>query len=75
MPHDVLSIAANYHRQLTGMSVSSAEYELLRMAHEEVPAYGVYFYTILDMFGHRLLMGVGPEYVSLCQMDSTFIER
>nr|CUU98863.1 hypothetical transcript [Hymenolepis microstoma] len=75
VPHEVLSIAANYHKQLTGMSVRSAEYELLRIAHEEVPAFGVYFYKILDMFGQRLLMGVGPEYVALCQLDSTFIER
>ncbi|VDO06284.1 unnamed protein product [Rodentolepis nana] len=75
VPHEVLSIAANYHKQLTGMSVRAAEYELLRIAHEEVPAFGVYFYKILDMFGHRLLMGAGPEYVALCQLDGTFIER
>ena len=75
IPHEVLSMAATYHRRLTGMSVRSAEYELLRIAHEEVPAFGVYFYEIIDMFGSRMLMGVGPEYVALCRMDSTFIDR
>ncbi|VDK35684.1 unnamed protein product [Taenia asiatica] len=75
MPHEVISMAAAFHRQLTGMSVHAAQYELLRISHEEVPAFGVYFYQILDMFGHRLLMGVGPEYVALCQTDFSFIER
>ncbi|CDS37704.1 E3 ubiquitin protein ligase MYLIP [Echinococcus multilocularis] len=75
IPHEVISMAATFHRQLTGMSVRAAQYELLRTTHEEVPAFGVYFYQILDMFGRRLLMGVGPEFVALCQTDFSFIER
>uniref|UniRef100_A0A0R3SY69 FERM_N domain-containing protein n=1 Tax=Hymenolepis diminuta TaxID=6216 RepID=A0A0R3SY69_HYMDI len=75
MPHEVLTSAANYHKQLTGMSVGSAEYELLRIAHDEVQAFGVYFYRISDTFGNKLLMGAGPKYVALCRLDSTFIEQ
>ncbi|VDD81389.1 unnamed protein product [Mesocestoides corti] len=75
IPHEVLGMAASYHKELHGMSTRSAEYELLRIAHEEVPAFGVYFYEIMDMYGHRLLMGVGPEYVAVCQTDTTFLER
>nr|VZI05098.1 unnamed protein product [Spirometra erinaceieuropaei] len=72
---EFIRLAASYHRELGEMPVHQAEYELLRIAHLEVPAYGLYYYEVKDMFDHRLLIGVGPEFVAVCATDTSFIEK
>uniref|UniRef100_A0A0X3NUC5 E3 ubiquitin-protein ligase MYLIP n=1 Tax=Schistocephalus solidus TaxID=70667 RepID=A0A0X3NUC5_SCHSO len=72
---EFIRLAASYHKELNEMPTQQAEYELLRIAHLEVPAYGLYYYEVKDMFDRRLLIGVGPEFVAVCATDTSFIEK
>lgn len=63
---EALRLAANFHRSLDDFTVSHAQYRLLKTTYTDVPFYGMYFYEIKDIFEKRLLLGVGPEYLALC---------
>ncbi|KAF5396146.1 E3 ubiquitin protein ligase MYLIP [Paragonimus heterotremus] len=69
IPAEVIRSAANFHRSLDDFTVSQAQYELLRIVSTEVPSYGMYFYEVKDIFERRLILGVGPEGLVLCNSN------
>ncbi|TPP65960.1 E3 ubiquitin-protein ligase MYLIP-A [Fasciola gigantica] len=75
IPPEAIRMAANFHRDLDGFTVSHAKYELLRIVSMEFPSYGTHFYEVKDIFDRKLLLGVGPEGLALCSSHSSVIER
>ncbi|CAL8102268.1 unnamed protein product [Calicophoron daubneyi] len=77
IPADAIRMAANFHRALDaeGCTISHAKYELIRISAMEFPCYGTYFYDVKDVFDHRLMLGVGPEGLTLCSSSSSVIDR
>ncbi|CAB1321290.1 unnamed protein product [Coregonus sp. 'balchen'] len=62
------------HRELEGLSQSSAEYRALQLV-SSLENYGVEWHWARDSEGQRLAIGVGPEGVTICQEDFSPINR
>ncbi|XP_064137049.1 E3 ubiquitin-protein ligase MYLIP isoform X3 [Loxodonta africana] len=76
-PHLILqeqtSIIAK-HKELEGTSQASAEYQVLQIV-SAMENYGVEWHSVRNSEGQRLLIGVGPEGISICTDDFSPINR
>ncbi|XP_035882375.1 E3 ubiquitin-protein ligase MYLIP isoform X2 [Phyllostomus discolor] len=76
-PHLILqeqtSIVAK-HKELEGTSQASAEYQVLQIV-SAMENYGIEWHSVRDSEGQRLLIGVGPEGISICKDDFSPINR
>ncbi|KAM9233240.1 E3 ubiquitin-protein ligase MYLIP [Dugong dugon] len=62
------------HKELEGTSQASAEYQVLQIV-SAMENYGVEWHSVRDSEGQRLLVGVGPEGISICTDDFNPINR
>ncbi|XP_074755820.1 E3 ubiquitin-protein ligase MYLIP isoform X2 [Athene noctua] len=62
------------HKELEGLSQASAEYQVLQIV-TTLENYGVEWHSVRDSEGQRLLIGVGPEGISICKDDFSPINR
>ncbi|XP_068948548.1 E3 ubiquitin-protein ligase MYLIP isoform X2 [Petaurus breviceps papuanus] len=62
------------HKELEGMSQASAEYQVLQIV-SAMENYGVEWHSVRDSEGQKLLIGVGPEGISICKDDLSPINR
>ncbi|XP_051688569.1 E3 ubiquitin-protein ligase MYLIP isoform X2 [Oryctolagus cuniculus] len=76
-PHLILqeqtSIVAK-HKELEGTSQASAEYQVLQIV-SAMENYGIEWHSVRDSEGQKLLIGVGPEGISICKEDFSPINR
>ncbi|XP_068415331.1 E3 ubiquitin-protein ligase MYLIP-like [Eschrichtius robustus] len=76
-PHLILqeqtSIVAK-HKELEGTSQASAEYQVLQIV-SAMENYGTEWHSVRDSEGQKLLIGVGPEGISICKDDFSPINR
>ncbi|TNN16269.1 E3 ubiquitin-protein ligase MYLIP [Schistosoma japonicum] len=75
IPPEAIRMAASFHKDLKDVTISHAKYELLSIVSREFPSYGTYFYDVKDIFDHRLLLGVGPNDIILCNSTGSVMER
>lgn len=62
------------HKELEGLSQASAEYQVLQIV-TALENYGVEWHSVRDSEGQKLLIGVGPEGISICKDDFSPINR
>ncbi|KAM9228457.1 E3 ubiquitin-protein ligase MYLIP isoform 2-T2 [Leptosomus discolor] len=62
------------HKELEGLSQASAEYQVLQIV-TTLENYGVEWHSVRDSEGQKLLIGVGPEGISICKDDFSPINR
>uniref|UniRef100_A0A8C2U2W3 RING-type E3 ubiquitin transferase n=1 Tax=Coturnix japonica TaxID=93934 RepID=A0A8C2U2W3_COTJA len=62
------------HKDLEGLSQASAEYQILQIV-TTLENYGVEWHSVRDSEGQKLLIGVGPEGISICKEDFSPINR
>ncbi|XP_032637095.1 E3 ubiquitin-protein ligase MYLIP isoform X2 [Chelonoidis abingdonii] len=62
------------HKELEGLSQASAEYQVLQIV-STLENYGVEWHSVRDSEGQKLLIGVGPEGISVCKDDFSPINR
>ncbi|XP_027622538.1 E3 ubiquitin-protein ligase MYLIP isoform X3 [Tupaia chinensis] len=62
------------HKELEGTSQASAEYQVLQTV-SAMENYGVEWHSVRDSEGQKLLIGVGPEGISICKEDFSPINR
>uniref|UniRef100_A0A2K5Q759 E3 ubiquitin-protein ligase MYLIP n=1 Tax=Cebus imitator TaxID=2715852 RepID=A0A2K5Q759_CEBIM len=62
------------HKELEGTSQASAEYQVLQIV-SAMENYGVEWHSVRDSEGQKLLIGVGPEGISICKDDFSPINR
>uniref|UniRef100_A0A674HXK0 RING-type E3 ubiquitin transferase n=2 Tax=Terrapene triunguis TaxID=2587831 RepID=A0A674HXK0_9SAUR len=62
------------HKELEGLSQASAEYQVLQIV-STLENYGVEWHSVRDSEGQKLLIGVGPEGISICKDDFSPINR
>lgn len=62
------------HKELEGISQASAEYQVLQIV-SAMENYGIEWHTVRDSEGQKLLIGVGPEGISICKEDFSPINR
>ncbi|XP_074002749.1 E3 ubiquitin-protein ligase MYLIP isoform X2 [Numenius arquata] len=62
------------HKELEGLSQASAEYQVLQIV-TTLENYGVEWHSVRDSEGQKLLIGVGPEGISICKDDLSPINR
>lgn len=62
------------HKQLEGLSQASAEYQVLQIV-TTLENYGVEWHSVRDSEGQKLLIGVGPEGISICKDDFSPVNR
>ncbi|XP_073081152.1 E3 ubiquitin-protein ligase MYLIP isoform X2 [Manis javanica] len=62
------------HKELEGTSQASAEYQVLQIV-SAMENYGIEWHSVRDSEGQRLLIGVGPEGISICKDDFSPINR
>ncbi|XP_053822108.1 E3 ubiquitin-protein ligase MYLIP isoform X2 [Vidua macroura] len=62
------------HKELEGLSQASAEYQILQIV-TTLENYGVEWHSVRDSEGQKLLIGVGPEGISICKDDFSPINR
>jgi E3 ubiquitin-protein ligase MYLIP len=62
------------HKELEGTSQASAEYQVLQLV-SAMENYGIVWHAVRDSEGQRLLIGVGPEGISICKDDFTPLNR
>ncbi|XP_075561671.1 E3 ubiquitin-protein ligase MYLIP isoform X2 [Pelecanus crispus] len=62
------------HKELEGVSQASAEYQVLQIV-TTLENYGVEWHSVRDSEGQKLLIGVGPEGISICKDDLSPINR
>ncbi|KAK4474960.1 hypothetical protein MN116_002063 [Schistosoma mekongi] len=75
IPPEAIRMAASFHKDLKDVTTSHAKYELLSIVSREFPSYGTYFYDVKDIFDHKLLLGVGPNDIVLCDSTGSVMER
>ncbi|XP_078009705.1 E3 ubiquitin-protein ligase MYLIP isoform X2 [Phascolarctos cinereus] len=76
-PHLILqeqTSITSKHKELEGMSQASAEYQVLQIV-SAMENYGVEWHSVRDSEGQKLLIGVGPEGISICKDDLSPINR
>ncbi|XP_029446552.1 E3 ubiquitin-protein ligase MYLIP isoform X1 [Rhinatrema bivittatum] len=62
------------HKGLEGMSLASAEYQVLQIV-SSLESYGVEWHSVRDSEGQKLVIGIGPEGISVCKDDFSLINR
>lgn len=62
------------HKDLEGTSQASAEYQVLQIV-SAMENYGIEWHSVRDSEGQKLLIGVGPEGISICKDDFSPINR
>ncbi|XP_023567886.1 E3 ubiquitin-protein ligase MYLIP isoform X2 [Octodon degus] len=62
------------HKELEGTSQASAEYQVLQLV-SAMENYGIEWHAVRDSEGQKLLIGVGPEGISICKEDFSPINR
>ncbi|KFO33812.1 E3 ubiquitin-protein ligase MYLIP [Fukomys damarensis] len=62
------------HKELEGTSQASAEYQVLQLV-SAMENYGIEWHAVRDSEGQKLLIGVGPEGISICKDDFSPINR
>ncbi|KAF3815343.1 hypothetical protein GH733_016725 [Mirounga leonina] len=62
------------HKELEGTSQASAEYQVLQTV-SAMENYGIEWHSVRDSEGQKLLIGVGPEGISICKDDFCPINR
>ncbi|KAG8510992.1 E3 ubiquitin-protein ligase MYLIP [Galemys pyrenaicus] len=62
------------HKELEGTSQTSAEYQVLQIV-SAMENYGIEWHSVRDSEGQKLLIGVGPEGISICKDDFSPINR
>ncbi|XP_012609124.1 E3 ubiquitin-protein ligase MYLIP isoform X4 [Microcebus murinus] len=62
------------HKELEGTSQASAEYQVLQSV-SAMENYGIEWHSVRDSEGQKLLIGVGPEGISICKDDFSPINR
>ncbi|XP_038189622.1 E3 ubiquitin-protein ligase MYLIP isoform X2 [Arvicola amphibius] len=62
------------HKELEGISQASAEYQVLQIV-SAMENYGIEWHAVRDSEGQKLLIGVGPEGISICKDDFSPINR
>lgn len=62
------------HKELEGISQASAEYQVLQIV-SAMENYGIEWHAVRDSEGQKLLIGVGPEGISICKEDFSPINR
>ncbi|XP_030170665.1 E3 ubiquitin-protein ligase MYLIP isoform X2 [Lynx canadensis] len=62
------------HKELEGTSQASAEYQVLQIV-STMENYGIEWHSVRDSEGQKLLIGVGPEGISICKDDFCPINR
>ncbi|XP_031214603.1 E3 ubiquitin-protein ligase MYLIP isoform X2 [Mastomys coucha] len=62
------------HKELEGVSQASAEYQVLQIV-SAMENYGIEWHAVRDSEGQKLLIGVGPEGISICKEDFSPINR
>nr|XP_042716442.1 E3 ubiquitin-protein ligase MYLIP isoform X2 [Chrysemys picta bellii] len=62
------------HKELEGLSQASAEYQVLQIV-STLENYGIEWHSVRDSEGQKLLIGVGPEGISICKDDFSPINR
>ncbi|XP_075441772.1 E3 ubiquitin-protein ligase MYLIP [Ascaphus truei] len=62
------------HKSLEGLSQASGEYQVLQIV-STLENYGVEWHFVRDVEGQKLVIGIGPEGVSICKEDFSPINR
>ncbi|GAB5571207.1 E3 ubiquitin-protein ligase MYLIP isoform X1 [Prionailurus iriomotensis] len=62
------------HKELEGTGQASAEYQVLQIV-STMENYGIEWHSVRDSEGQKLLIGVGPEGISICKDDFCPINR
>lgn len=62
------------HKALEGVSQVSAEYQVLQIA-STLENFGMEWHSVRDNEGQKLIIGIGPEGVSVCKEDFSPINR
>uniref|UniRef100_A0A8C5PLI4 RING-type E3 ubiquitin transferase n=1 Tax=Leptobrachium leishanense TaxID=445787 RepID=A0A8C5PLI4_9ANUR len=62
------------HKSLEGLSQASVEYRVLQIV-STLENYGVEWHSVRDAEGQKLIIGIGPEGVSICKEDYSPINR
>ncbi|NP_001088162.1 myosin regulatory light chain interacting protein L homeolog [Xenopus laevis] len=62
------------HKSLEGLSQASGEYQFLQIV-STLETYGVEWHSVRDAEGQKLMVGIGPEGISLCKEDFSPINR
>ncbi|KAH9592244.1 hypothetical protein MS3_00004244 [Schistosoma haematobium] len=75
IPPEAIRMAAAFHKDLKDITASHAKYELLSIVSREFPSYGTYFYDVKNIFDRKLLLGVGPSDIVLCNSTGGVIDR
>uniref|UniRef100_A0A3Q0KLM4 RING-type E3 ubiquitin transferase n=2 Tax=Schistosoma mansoni TaxID=6183 RepID=A0A3Q0KLM4_SCHMA len=75
IPPEAIRMAASFHKDLKDITTSHAKYELLSIVSREFPSYGTYFYDVKNIFDRKLLLGVSPSDIVLCNSTGGVIER
>ncbi|OWK57733.1 E3 ubiquitin-protein ligase MYLIP-A [Lonchura striata] len=70
----ILESIITKHKELEGLSQASAEYQILQIV-TTLENYGVEWHSVRDSEGQKLLIGVGPEGISICKDDFSPINR
>ncbi|XP_051576961.1 E3 ubiquitin-protein ligase MYLIP-B-like isoform X2 [Myxocyprinus asiaticus] len=72
--HETINNICWRHKELEGVSQSSAEYQALQLV-SSLNNYGVDWHSARDSEGQELLLGVGPEGLFVSKTDFTPLER
>ncbi|XP_051872853.1 E3 ubiquitin-protein ligase MYLIP-A isoform X1 [Pristis pectinata] len=70
----ILNSIVAKHKGLEGMSRCTAEYQVLQIACT-LEHYGVEWHPVKDEDGQKMVIGVGPNDISVCKEDLTLINR
>ncbi|XP_043921138.1 E3 ubiquitin-protein ligase MYLIP [Protopterus annectens] len=70
----ILNSITAKHKSLDGMRQATAEYQALQTV-SSLENYGVEWHSVRDGEGQKLMIGVGPDGISLCKEDFAIINR
>lgn len=62
------------HKGLEELSQASGEYQVLQIV-STLENYGVEWHSSRDAEGQKLIIGIGPEGVSICKEDFSLVNR
>ena len=71
---EFIAAAAEHQRTLVGISEAAAERRLLQTA-ALLPMYGVLFHEAKDCFENKVILGVGPAAILVCDSNCVVIDR
>ncbi|XP_053570739.1 E3 ubiquitin-protein ligase MYLIP [Bombina bombina] len=72
--NDTLESVITKHKILEGLSQGSGEYQVLQIV-STLENYGVEWHTVRDAEAQKIIIGIGPEGVSICKEDFSPINR